>query len=365
MVIPSEGRLLVQMKPTAEEQLKFLQQLQRLFEDGGFVATYKYALLMSLAELAVESNADYGELPLSMISIAEKFAELYWPQTIPYASGAPGSKPSVLSQNLGQQASVVNHLNVLRMQGAATITQAKKLPVWRKSLLNIASTVSTMPVQHLQYVGRVLVPFLYDNPHPRGEVVLKTGVAFNLRTFHPLIQQLARVGWVRHIRENHRNVSIIGQADELETFMFGSSRNALAIATQVLTKIQSGKCFYCEMTISNAGDVDHFIPWSKYPRDLAHNFVLAHEACNRSKSDKLAAEPHLQRWLERNLRYGSVIANELSGFLADNQCSNRVAGWAYEQGLTAGAHGWIKAKFTEPIHASYLELLPDTDSIQH
>jgi len=168
------------MKPTAEEQLKFLQHLQRLFEDGGFVATYKYALLMSLAELAVESNTDNGELPLSMISIAEKFAELYWPQTIPYASGAPGSKPSVLSQNLGQQASVVNHLNVLRMQGAATITQAKKLPAWRKSLLNIASTVSTMPVQHLQYVGRVLVPFLYDYPHPRGKVVLKTGVAFML-----------------------------------------------------------------------------------------------------------------------------------------------------------------------------------------
>jgi hypothetical protein len=29
------------MKPSAEQQLQFLQQLQRLFEDGDFVATYK------------------------------------------------------------------------------------------------------------------------------------------------------------------------------------------------------------------------------------------------------------------------------------------------------------------------------------
>ena len=55
------------MKPTAEQQLQFLQHLQRLFDEGDFVATYKYALLMSLAELAVESGVDEGELELPMI----------------------------------------------------------------------------------------------------------------------------------------------------------------------------------------------------------------------------------------------------------------------------------------------------------
>lgn len=195
------------MKPTAEEQLKFLQQLQRLFEDGGFVATYKYALLMSLADLAVESSVEDGELSLPMIDIAEKFAELYWPQTIPYVSGGPGTTPSVLLQNLGQQASVINHLNVLRAQGVASITQAKRLPAWRLAVNSIASIVSDMPVRHLQYAGRVLAPFLYGYPHPPGKIVLKPRVALMLRTFQPLIQQLARAGWVRHVRQNRRNAA--------------------------------------------------------------------------------------------------------------------------------------------------------------
>ena len=77
------------MKPGAEQQLQFLQHLQQLFEDGDFVATYKYALLMSLAELAVESDSCDGELELPMYRMAEKFAGLYWPQTIPYVLVSP------------------------------------------------------------------------------------------------------------------------------------------------------------------------------------------------------------------------------------------------------------------------------------
>lgn len=345
------------MRPSAEQQLQFLQHLQRLFEEGDFVATYKYALLMSLAELAVESDVDDGELELPMIRIGVKFAELYWPQTIPYVSEVHGASPAVLSQNQGKQAAIVNALSSLREQGAATISQAMRLPGWTPTVKRIASTVAAMPVQYLQNVGGNLVPFLYDYPHPTGKLVLKPGVAFMLRTFHPLIQQLACAGWVRHVRENGRNASVIGQADDLENFMFGASRHALAAAAVVLNKIQSGKCFYCGKSINSTGDVDHFIPWSKYPRDLAHNFVLAHAECNRRKSDMLGAERHLNHWLERNRRYGSDIEGEMKGFVADKACSNRVARWAYEQGVTTAAHGWVEKLVTEVLSQNCLDAL--------
>ena len=42
-------------EPTAEQQLKFLTNLQRLLAEGQFVATYKYALLLALADIAIES----------------------------------------------------------------------------------------------------------------------------------------------------------------------------------------------------------------------------------------------------------------------------------------------------------------------
>jgi hypothetical protein len=37
--------------PSPDEQLQFLKNLQRILSEGGFVATYKFALLMALAGL--------------------------------------------------------------------------------------------------------------------------------------------------------------------------------------------------------------------------------------------------------------------------------------------------------------------------
>jgi hypothetical protein len=42
------------------EQIRFLLNLQRLLTDGQFTATYKYALLMALADLSVEHGDDSG-----------------------------------------------------------------------------------------------------------------------------------------------------------------------------------------------------------------------------------------------------------------------------------------------------------------
>ncbi len=46
--------------PSPEAQLAFLAKLQRLFAEGEFTATYKFALLIALADLAVECGRDDG-----------------------------------------------------------------------------------------------------------------------------------------------------------------------------------------------------------------------------------------------------------------------------------------------------------------
>ena len=40
--------------PGDRGQLDFLQHVQRIFDEGEFVATYKFALLIALVELAIE-----------------------------------------------------------------------------------------------------------------------------------------------------------------------------------------------------------------------------------------------------------------------------------------------------------------------
>ena len=90
--------------PSAEEQLTFLAKIQRLYAEGDFTATYKFALLVALADLAVElGNDDGAELPLTVVQIAERFVALYWHHARPYARPATGAKAQVLSQNLGER----------------------------------------------------------------------------------------------------------------------------------------------------------------------------------------------------------------------------------------------------------------------
>lgn len=65
--------------PAAEEQLKFITNIQRILDEGSFVATYKFALIMSLANYAVKNGDDSGEpVQLTTRDLAESFAEYYW-----------------------------------------------------------------------------------------------------------------------------------------------------------------------------------------------------------------------------------------------------------------------------------------------
>ena len=347
--------------PGPETQLAFLQKLQRVYEEGDFTATYKYALLMALAELAVERGADDGaSLTLKMTWIAEKFVELYWPQTTPYAAGVQGTQGGVLAQNLGRQATVVGRLVEFRRLHSGSLAQARSLRGWDNLLAKIESTVRDQPVNFLQNVRGQPIKFLYEVGPGRGEITLLPGVAFCLRRFQALVHQLSRAGWVRHVRENTRNRPIVGEAGDLEAFMFGQRRANLQPVRDVLCELQSGRCFYCQRELRANAVVDHFIPWARYSRDLAHNFVLADSACNSSKSDMLAAKRHLERWCEltagpRARETGRALAE--SGFIADLDCSRTVARWAYGQGMATGAIAWVRRDSIEAIDAGYLELL--------
>src|SRR5437879_1941069 len=106
---------------------------------------------------------------------------------------------------------------------------------------------------------------------------------------------------------------------QLERFLFGAERVPLERVRGPIIELQEGRCFYCaERLASRAGqtpDVDHFIPWSRYPDDGLENLVVAHARCNAQKSDFLAAAAHVDHW-RAGTRSGSPVSGEL-GRLAE------------------------------------------------
>lgn len=341
--------------PSAEEQLRFLSNIQRVFAEGDFTATYKFALLIALADLAVELGADDGqELMLSTRRIGERFIQMYWRQALPYGKGLPGSSPGVLVQNNGVQAAVISAIAAFRAaEGVGSYQTARSIPEFQTLLAKVAQTVSAQPLNYLQNFGRTTNDFLYERAGS-GKVRLKPGVGYCLRRFHPLVQQLARSHWVGHIKGNPRNHMILGEADDLEHFLFATSRQSLLMMAESLRKLDGPSCFYCAGMVS-AGDVDHFVPFSQYPRDLAHNFVLAHPSCNRSKSATLAAKPHLERWLERlELRRDAISEiGQVAGLVADATVSLQIAAWGYTSAIASGGSAWLSPAKYERVDASY------------
>ena len=340
--------------PTDRQQLDFLAKIQRLFAEGDFTATYKFALLVALAELAVEIHVDDGErLMLKNEWIAGRFVEMYWPQATPYA--AKGASPMVLVQNLGAQAAVVTAIiDFRRTHPGITQKRAPSAPGYRRMLRKVANTVWAQPIKYLQNLGGTRVEFLYQMK--QGGVELLPGVAFCLRRFQSLIQQQARNGWVRHISANRRNAAALGDSEGLESFLFETSRQSLALIAEGLQQLSNGRCFYCLRSVTKP-DIDHFIPFALYPRDSAHNFVVAHPACNNSKSNTLAAKDHLSRWVE-HVRINTDDLSEIgesAGLVGDAVASESVARWAYESGAAAGARAWVRRDLYESIGANYMD----------
>ena len=334
------------MPPDAEGQIQFLVHLQRLLAEGQFVATYKFALLLALADISVEGGDDSGApLKITTSQIAEKFIQYYWRQSVPYGGSL------VLQQNTGKQAAIIRALEQAHSQyGHSLVAAMRRSEARRKLHQRVAQVVKVMPLWKLQTIGQGQVDFLYENVGRGDSIVLRAGVAYCFRKFYDLISDLIRAAWTRNVRQ--QNLGVLGEATDLGEFLFGSERANLASVRSMLLDLQAGRCFYCDHALKqDAAAVDHFISWARYPADLGHNFVLADQTCNARKSDRLAASEYLSAWAERNQKYGGEL---IAGFNQRNiphdlRVSLSVTFWAYAQAEGTNGLTWMRGDELVPL----------------
>jgi 5-methylcytosine-specific restriction endonuclease McrA len=344
--------------PTAEEQLAFLRNLRRLLDEGTFTATYKYALLHAIADLCVTRGDGSGEaLTLTTRELADQFVRLYWRQAAPFPA-AGTNRP--LKQNTGRQAAVVNAVREARAEYDPRLGRVEGSDAWPGLLRNVESTVRRMPLWKLQTVGSRRLDFLYEDraaENPR-DITLRPGVAYCFREFYSLITDMVQGAWTAHVRRT--NNALLGPTSELREFLFGTDRRDLSAYRTILEDVQRGRCFYCEGRLrGDASAVDHFVPWRRYPFDLAHNFVLAHRGCNGHKGDRLAAVPHLRRWRTRNEESAYDLPRRFdeAGLVHDRDASLRITRWAYEQVATSGGQVWVRKDVLVPLGRDWERVL--------
>jgi hypothetical protein len=322
---------------TPTDAIAFGEKLLQLLDQGAFTATYKYAVLVGLIDLCLENTSRCGE-PATVLTtrqLAEKVIELYWPHTRPYPV-LPADQP-VLRQNRGQpgsQAEILRAIQTLRghLEGDDTAPLFRVRQALGSRFERLVRTVEwkliEMPLPRLQRIGRQLASFVYaidwDEQISRsrvaayqagdatafdGRILLAPGVGEHLVRLNGLLRPLLYRQWTAEVA----NINGLPES-RLEAFLFGTDRMAIPSGLrQGLLELQDARCFYCGDRIGarpgHQPEVDHFIPWARYPDNAIENLVVAHQHCNNDKRDFLPALPHVTHWLGR---LGDTQGHELA-----------------------------------------------------
>ncbi len=133
--------------PTAEFQINFLRRIQWLLESSSYTSTYKFALLMAMKNLSIESAiSDNSKCSISYEELAEQFVQLYWTQTLPFSHQ---DDDSVLKQsNAGGQAKVITSILKLQQETKTTsirVARTRSIKKWQSTIKDIAQTIKSNP----------------------------------------------------------------------------------------------------------------------------------------------------------------------------------------------------------------------------
>ncbi|WP_462174161.1 HNH endonuclease [Pseudoalteromonas xiamenensis] len=336
---------------SAELQLQFISYIQRLVAEGEFSATYKFALLNAIADICIETpqNGFSRKLEIPFTRIIEKMIQLYWDQASLYNMN-DSETPNILYQNSASQVKIIKTINQLKATGTHSFSMFLRAPFRIETVKSLFDSIKTGPIERLQTLSGQCDAFLYPIHFKRSasqsySIVLNEGIADCFRKFYDLVIHIARNAWTKKVISINKKKGILSNNPSVEAFLFSNDRKNLSSILPVLTEIQSNKCFYCQKAVSSPDEsnVDHFIPFSRYSNDTAHNFVMAHASCNNAKSDYLAAFEHRDRWLRQNLdTYRHVIDEELKQHVhSEPALSLAISNWAYAQANEINAKLWI------------------------
>lgn len=310
----------LQSCPEAIDAIAFAEKVLALLDQGSFTSTYKFAVLLGLMDLVVEQADSSGHLALMVTTrqLAEKIVEVYWAHTVEFMP-----INAVPRQNTRGQAEIISVVKRFREKSQyATLFKAKRhnTASYQGLLDKVERKLIEMPLPRLQYFGKQEQRFIYDiswdvsiadnlnvvTAYQRKQpsdfdnrIHLAPNVADYLVALNGLLRPLIQRTWALQVAK-------INHLDEfrLEHYLFESKRAAISQFSEGLSEIQFHNCFYCDKPFGRnqkkRPEVDHFIPWSRYPNDGLANLVVAHSACNLNKSDRIADLQHYMHWKERN-----------------------------------------------------------------
>ncbi len=306
---------------TLDPALVLLERVQNLLRDSSYTTTYKFALLRTLCDLAIELPDNTTNIALQ--TIAERFIHLYWRQVQPFT---PPHQDICLSINQGS-ATILKLVQKYVHDCDGRFSNAAHHNRIRSYSKNVAAQLKRYVVPLLQGKNE----FLYSWKPGQDSLQLFPGVLATLRRFHALLCDLIDGAWTRWVER--RNVQV-RNSDALRKHLFGFERENIESVREPLIELQKGLCFYSGEKLrrgERANHIDHFIPWSLARHESLGNLVVCGSKVNLKWSDTLKPARYRALWERRNEKQAprlKEIAHE-SGLRWDPKATHAIANWAY------------------------------------
>jgi len=249
---------------------------------GANVATYKIALAACLIEFAGQ-----GRTQVSMTDLAQAFFQRYRDRLV-------NGKPQLSNPD---RKTVLER--VIKAYNAGDLTEAAAIDrVERQGFSDV--------VPRFHVVNGAPVPLPFYKKISSGLVLTDNLLDMFSNNKDPLLHHEVTSRWdlLEAAFEMRLPVEVLGTDEHMLYRSNGYERVAITGTHPVLNGYQNGLCFYCGEPLGREPiHVDHVIPRTFLRHDEIWNLVLAHSACNLTKSDLLPPRPYLDRLYARNEHY--------------------------------------------------------------
>ena len=259
------------------------------FRNGKKRNTYKFGLLKSILDNALNYEKKNSKYYLTYRNIFVRFTENYWNLIVKY------NLRQMRRDGKSEKSKIET---ILEKEVDNNLIAYESLSLNEKE--NIIQQVEKECKQYvLGALYEDLEGCVYEFDLKKEGIYLSEG-AFNfIFKYKPELENLNYYYWAKFLEEVNNEALTTKLLDKLE--LSTPKRADLSIYREILfNEFKENACFYCGKKLTSNIHVDHFIPWSFTKDDKIWNFVLSCPSCNIKKSNHLAPKSYIKQLNYRN-----------------------------------------------------------------
>lgn len=308
-------------EPLQYSQEDLWRYFQRILEEGSMTTTYKLALARFLVEHARAST----DLIIEYETIAEAFLKYYWYQERIFKIRQSYNITPYVIQIIREKFETGTLSKIRSLDSIPLSIKNEAIHEIRKKVFGSGPFGHVIPRFHR--IRRKGHNVFYD--YDKQKITLRPEALVFLHNHHAPLLKMIFLEWTSFLEKANPltpklSAKIAWNMDDGSRAPTGSQKRMLRACEE------SKKCFYCDKSVEGASmqiHYDHFIPWSFiYDTDI-WNLVVSCQACNTSKSDKLAPESYMIKLLARNEKYPKLVEKLGDGWKSEIQ--KQYAGCGY------------------------------------